>query len=414
MKVAILHYSAPPVVGGVEAVIQAHSRLLVEAGYSVTVVAGAGDGGAFSSGVNFVRIAEMDSQHPQILKASQQLEQGRIPVDFEPLASKLEQTLQPILKEADCAIVHNVFTKHFNLPLTVALFRILDRRGIPNCIAWSHDFSWSSPHSSTKVFPGYPWDLLRTYRSDVTQVVVSEARREELAHLYGCSPKQITVIYNGVDADELLGLSSTGKTLVNKLNLLSSDLVLLMPVRITQAKNIEQGIRVTAALKSKGVHPKLVVTGPPDPHDEKSMDYFHQLRKLRNDRNVLDEVRFVCEESGQPDQIYGIDMPVVGELYRTADLVFMPSHREGFGMAVLEAGLVGIPVFSTEIPAAIEIGQEDVFLMAPEDPPEQVAARILDWAESNPTYRLRKRVRQQSTWRAIFFQKVVPLLEKSG
>ena len=42
-RTAILHYSAPPVVGGVEAVMLAHARTFVAAGLEVTVIAGRGE-----------------------------------------------------------------------------------------------------------------------------------------------------------------------------------------------------------------------------------------------------------------------------------------------------------------------------------------------------------------------------------
>jgi hypothetical protein len=60
-----------------------------------------------------------------------------------------------ILRRFDHLIVHNVFTKHFNLPLTAALFELLDAQRIPHCIAWCHDFTWTSPHSRSKVHAGY-------------------------------------------------------------------------------------------------------------------------------------------------------------------------------------------------------------------------------------------------------------------
>ena len=41
-RVAILHYAAPPIVGGVESTIYHHARLLAGAGYAVTVIAGRG------------------------------------------------------------------------------------------------------------------------------------------------------------------------------------------------------------------------------------------------------------------------------------------------------------------------------------------------------------------------------------
>ena len=48
---AILHYSASPVIGGVEAVIDAHVHLLTEAGYSVAVIAGQGEAASFPESV---------------------------------------------------------------------------------------------------------------------------------------------------------------------------------------------------------------------------------------------------------------------------------------------------------------------------------------------------------------------------
>ena len=45
-KTAIIHYSAPPVIGGVEAVIQAHVEVMARLDYPVTVVAGRGEADA--------------------------------------------------------------------------------------------------------------------------------------------------------------------------------------------------------------------------------------------------------------------------------------------------------------------------------------------------------------------------------
>ena len=42
MKIAILHYSAPPVIGGVESVLAHHAKLMVSAGHEVQVIAGIG------------------------------------------------------------------------------------------------------------------------------------------------------------------------------------------------------------------------------------------------------------------------------------------------------------------------------------------------------------------------------------
>jgi mannosylglucosylglycerate synthase len=410
-KVGILHYSASPVIGGVENVILAHVRLFLEQAYPVTVLAGRGEKGALPLGTEYIGIPQLDSQHSQTLDMSQELEQGRVPPDFEKMVAQLAEMLTPVLQPFDVLIVHNVLTKHFNLPLTAALFRLLDQGLIQRCVAWCHDLTWTSPNSRAKVFPGYPWDLLRTQRSDITYVTVSQERQRELAGLFGCPPEQIQVIYNGVDPQELLALSDEGMHLINRLNLWDSDLNLLMPVRVTQAKNMELALHVVASLKARGIRPKLIVTGPPDPHERMNMEYFQGLLNLREELGVLDEMRFVYESGPNAEEPFIVEMPIVAALLRLSEALFMPSHREGFGMPVLEAGLAGIPVFcSTRVPAANEIGGQDILSFSPDVNADQVADLILNWMENSPVFRLRRRVRQSLTWRSIFQRQILPLL----
>ena len=411
MKVAILHYSAPPVVGGVESVIQAHSQLMTAAGYPVTVLAGAGDVKAMPPGTDFVMIPELGTRHPDIVQASLELEQGRYPVNFNALVADIASQIEHKIRSADRVIVHNIFTKHFNLPLTAAVCNLLDEGKLRGCIAWCHDFSWTSPHSRSRVYPGYPWDLLRTPRKDIHYVTVSQARQRELSGLFGCSIKEIQVVYNGVEPQELLGLSENGMALIERLDLWEADLVLLMPVRVTQAKNIELAIRLAGVLKKFCVKPKLILTGPPDPHDHNNMAYFKELLSLRRDLGVEQEMLFVYENGPDTNQPFTIDLRVVGDLYRMSDALFMPSHREGFGMPILEAGLVGMPVFCTQVPASVELGGQDIITFGEDADPHEIGDLIMNWAMHDPVWRLRRRIRQSLTWQSIFQQAILPMLQ---
>ena len=420
-RTAILHYTAPPVIGGVEAVMLAHGQAFVEAGYPVTLVAGRGEPEAMPPGVDLNLLPLLDSQHEQVLEIQAELEEGRVPDQFADLADQIYRQLVVTLQPYDNVIVHNVFTKRFNLPLTAALFRLLDTggpSGSTHYIAWCHDFDWTSPRSRSKVHPGYPWGLLRTYREEMTYAVVSVERQRSLVELLGCPLEKVLVVYNGVNPGQLLGLSEEGEALIERLNLFQSDLALLMPVRVTRAKNIEFALRVVAALKDRGCQVKLVLTGPPAPHDETSMDYFRSLLDLRKDLGVEQEMHFVFESG--PDSAeaategFIVDYPVVADLYRACDVMFMPSHQEGFAMPVLEAGLVGMPVFCTAVPAAVEIGGDDVVVFSESEEPAEVADRLLAWAEGSPLHRLRRRVREQYTWEAIFRRQIQPLLLRAG
>jgi mannosylglucosylglycerate synthase len=409
-KTAILHYTAPPIIGGVEGVIQAHARVFDQFGYPLTVIAGRGNGSAFPSSVDYLEMPEIDSQHPTILQIAEALKNGHIPGDFGRCVERFVAALAPVLEEFDHLIVHNILTKQYNLPLTTAIFRLLDAGSLPNTIAWVHDIAWTSKNSRRHLHDGYPWDLLKTYHDNLTYVVVSKMRQRELAGLFGCELKDIQVIYNGVDTDITLHLTNEGQELIQRLDLLEADLLIIMPVRVTRLKNVEFSIRVLAELKKHFDNPRLVLTGPPDPHNQDSTEYFHQLQALRKEVGVEQEMRFVFESGHQKDEGYEIGLDVVGDLYRISDLLFMPSHTEGFGMPILEAGLVGIPVFTSHIPAADEIGQDHVHFLDIDGAPAETADLIADVILSSPTSRFRREVRQSYTWQSIFSKQIAPLI----
>jgi mannosylglucosylglycerate synthase len=413
-RIGILHYSAAPRVGGVESVISAHARLLSEAGYRTTVLAGVGQQKAMPADAQLVCLPELDSLHPEIRKLSVELERGSLPADFMRVVQRLEQSLLPRVRELDLLIVHNVFTKHFNLPLTAALAHLLDNRRIAGCIAWCHDLTWMSPRSRSRVHAGYPWDLLRTYRSDMRYVAVSEKRRQEMLQMFEKPSARIEVVHNGVESGELLGLSAAGSALIGRMKLWQADVILLAPVRVTQAKNLELALRVVAELKSRGVRPKFVVTGPPDPHDAASRGYFEDLLALRSRLGLEDEFHFVFESGPRSHEAYMIDEGLVAELLRVSDALFMPSHREGFGMPVLEAGLVGVRVFCADtIPAAHELASDEVVTFSPAADAGQLAELVLQTLNADPKYCLRRRVRQEFDWHMVFEREILPLLAES-
>lgn len=409
-RIVILHYSVPPVIGGVESVIEAHATQFVAAEFPLKIIAGRGDHAALPQGVEFVHIPEIDSQHPDILAATGLLNQGIMPENFMSLTENLVNKLRPELTNCDHLIVHNILTKHFNLPLTAALVQLMEEGVVSHTIAWCHDLTWTSPHSRKNVYPEPPWTLLKKSVKNTTYVAISEKRREEVADSFNCDLDSILVIHSGVDPQSLLALSDEEMELVNRLELWASDLILLMPVRITEAKNIELAMRVTKELLTLKHSPKLVISGPPDPHDSANMQYYQSLRTLKSELGLDDNVHFVFESGPDPDRGYLIESPVVSGLYRVADAMFMPSHREGFGMPILEAGLIGIPIISTDIPAVQDMQLKDALIFDQDIDPLQLSKRIADWMDQKPEHRFKVEVRQNKTWKAIFDKQILPLL----
>jgi glycosyltransferase involved in cell wall biosynthesis len=407
-SIGIIHFAAPPIIGGVESTIYHHARLLVTVGFKVTVIAGRGE--PFHSQVDLINIPEIDSRHPTIQQVSKELTQEEVPVQFNLLRDHIIEQLYPILANTDVCIVHNAITLHKNLPLTAALRKLSDLSDI-NLIAWCHDFAWQDPLYAADLNPAYPWDLLKTVWPGVRYVTVSEHRRLRLATMLNIPPDSIKVIHPGVDPTEFFKFEPTTQRLIEDLNLLEATPLLLLPARITRRKNIEFSLRVTAELKHHYPNVTLVITGPPGPHNPKNVAYLDSLNQLSKELDITSAVHFLYEYGEDQQPLYISDQ-VISDFYQLADILLFPSRREGFGIPVLEAGLARIPVFAADIPSVQESAGEFAHLFDPEGDPEIVAQAIIESLESNQTFQFRKRVIHNFTWKAVLEQELVPLLEE--
>ncbi|MCC7103999.1 MAG: glycosyltransferase family 4 protein, partial [Chloroflexi bacterium] len=287
LHVGLLHFTSPPIVGGVEAIIGFQARGLRRRGHLVRAMAGRG--GRFSRDIEYLRMPELDSKSARLLEINRELAAGVVSAGFERFVEELEQTLRARLADLDVCIIHNALTLHFHLPLTVALHR-LAAGGARGLVGWCHDLSWTNPLYQDNVREGYPWTLLKRRAPGITYVVVSELRRAELAALMGVPPADLRVIPAGVSVATKLRLRRSTQDLLAAYELLEAEPFLLAPARITRRKNIELAIRVIAELRTLGLRPRLLVTGPRGPHDPASNAYVNELLALRASLGVQREV----------------------------------------------------------------------------------------------------------------------------
>src|SRR5688500_12171561 len=115
-KIALLHYSAPPVVGGVESVLGHHARLMADAGHQVQIVAGRGE--QTDPRIPFLHLPLADSRHPEVLALKAELDAGQLPATFARLADSLTASFNEVLVDVDMLIAHNVRSLNKNIALT--------------------------------------------------------------------------------------------------------------------------------------------------------------------------------------------------------------------------------------------------------------------------------------------------------
>jgi len=405
MNIAILHYSVPPIVGGVESVIAHHARMMSAAGHSVRLIAGRGE--SMNQQIPLTTIPLADSRHPRVTEMKERLDNGEVTKDFTSLRDELAGQLLSALSGADILIAHNVCSLNKNLTLTAALHQLHASRKLPRLILWHHDLAWTTPRYQPELHDGYPWDLLRRDWGDITHVVVSELRRAELAELMKIEPASIHMIPDGVDIARFYKLETQTQELLEQTHLLESAPILLLPVRVTPRKNIELALHALAELKKQFPKACLVVTGPLGPHNVNNIEYFEMLKSLRSQLGLQGSVHFLAElvDSFLPDE-------VIADFYRVADALLFPSREEGFGIPLIEAAFSHLPAFCADIPPLRALGLKDAIFFPPDEDPAQVAALIAGYFHSSSAARLSMRVRSSYSWDAIYRQNIAPLLKK--
>lgn len=401
MHIALIHYSAPPVVGGVESVLAQHARLMAQAGHSVRIIAARGE--RLSEHIPLVSLPLIDSRHPRVLAAKAELDRGVVPADFEPLTSEITHALQQALTDVDVLIAHNVCSLHKNLMLTAAIQRLEQ----PRKILWHHDLAWTTPRYQAELYDGDPWDLLRTDWG-ARHVVVSELRQRELAELLQIPIESIAVVPNGIDQAAFFKLSPITLVLLQQIDLSHAAPILLLPVRLTPRKNIELALRTLAALRRDMREAILIVTGPLGAHNPANAAYFEKLKDMRAELNLAGAAYFLAELSDTylPDE-------VIADFYRLADALFMPSREEGFGIPIIEAAFSRLPVFCTDIAPLQALGGAEASYFSPDADPADVAQSIVARLQRAVTYQFASRVRRNFAWEHIYRDHIAPLLEEA-
>jgi glycosyltransferase involved in cell wall biosynthesis len=397
-RVVLLHYSSPPVVGGVESVLAEQARWLRAAGYRVRIVTGKG------AGPEVEVVPLLYGRHPEVVRAHAAAASGQAAL-VEALQERIAAELAPRLEGSVC-LAHNVFTLAKNLPLLAALHRLVASGLGCRWVAWTHDVAWDNPAEVQRVPDGPLRELLRRPAAGVTYVAISEAVRASLVRHLGLDASCVPVVPPGVSLEGLRLVGPQARRVLEELPWRDRYPVLLVPVRVTRRKNLELAVRVAACLRARGLDPLVVVTGPLGAHTAANARYLEELRELRSCLEVQDHVVFLAERGIR------CSPRTVGELYLQCDAVLVPSVLEGFGLPVAEAGLLRVPVFCSRIPPAEEVADGLAHFFDPEEPAESVADRIASELSGDRAARLRRRVLERFGSERVAREALIPLVER--
>lgn len=350
MRIALLHYTKSPVVGGVERVIRDQARAMNQLGHEAAVI------------------------------------------DREDWRCR-------IASEWDAIIVHNVFSMPFDLEWTRELTVAVAESESVRWINWVHDVAALNP-----AYRGTPWMEPVPH---AIHVAVSEVRAAEWREVAGLAPDEVLVIPNGIDPGTVLGLTRRVEELLMGPKLQKAEWIGLLPARLVRRKNIELGIEVIAELKRSGMEAVLWVTGAPDPHQLDGGVYLKELKLLADERGVIEKIQFL----GEAGELTDAD---VVSLYRVADALFFPSASEGFGLPLLEAILHRLPVWCTDLPAHREVLQGvPAHWFSVNITARELAVEIMQSVKNDLNSGVSRQVMREHSWSRLCKERLEPLLTQA-
>ncbi len=200
---------------------------------------------------------------------------------------------------------------------------------------------------------------------------VSRSVRTSAVDLGLTSPDRIEVLRagsgQGVDTDNEFfpGAVPPGLVLATRRELDVADdaPVVLFVGRLVRDKGVVELLHAWQIVRKRFSEARLVLVGPYEPRDPVPHTAIEQLAADASVRHVR-----------------WTDTPVL--YYAMADLVVLPTYREGFPNVLLEAGAMGLSVVATKVPGcvdAVEDGRTGT-LVAPRCP-EALATAILAYLE---------------------------------
>jgi glycosyltransferase involved in cell wall biosynthesis len=143
------------------------------------------------------------------------------------------------------------------------------------------------------------------------------------------------------------------------------DLVILCMARLAADKGIQYLIEAATTLPRTGRQLQIVIAGDGPARD--------RLEKLAANLNVRDRVRFLGFRED------------VGDLLAAADLVVLPSLREGLSISLLEAMAAGKPIIATSIGSQREVASHaDMARLVPAASAAALSEAIVRLADNPP------------------------------
>ncbi len=336
--------------------------------------------------------------------------------------TKIAEGLKDKLKEISLCFVHDIFYHEAYYLHNLALREVQPQ--LPNLrfIVFTHSYPLNRPIQITGKTAGYYTPMPNTRYAYPTRSGI-----EALAHQYSVPEGRCYVVYHGIPLIE--EMTEVVQTIHHKVDLLSPDIVIVAPARLTEGKQLEKIVQLAGAMRIMGEVSVRVISGDFATKDTLSEAYKHTI-KVKGAQYGLGEQDVVFTSDLGYEK--GMDHESILELFALSNIYVCPSKSETFSLTAFEAASKGnILVLNENVPALKEIGEElgayfmkwdarlmgrDILQTYEEEEATYYgfhAKRILQLLASNNVIKGKTKVRQRFSESWIWYNQLAPLIEEA-
>lgn len=273
---------------------------------------------------------------------------GTVHDTFQAEAETVAEDLVKHLADVDVCLIHDIHYQGWHLLHNVAL-RIA-QQSLPQLriIAFTHSAPVNRP---LKVSP--PLSARYSPMPRTIYVYPTGAGIPALAKQYNVPEGRCRVVNNSLDL--LSDFSIDLKKIASKVDLLTPDILIIYPGRLTPGKQFEKVAALAGAIRRKTELAVTVVFCDFPSLDIKSANYKQIIRQSGYKAGLEEKQINFTSDLGYPA---GFPRSAVLELFTLSNLFICPSYSESFGLTVLEAASRGnFLVLNQAVPALDELGR---------------------------------------------------------
>lgn len=252
------------------------------------------------------------------------------------------------LSDVDICIMHDIHYQSWHLVHNVAIRKAQESLPHIKFIAFTHSVPADRPPNLQ-----WPFSARFTPMPRTIYVYPTQGGRPALAKQYGVAEERCRVVNNSLDL--LANMSEDTIKISQQIDLLSPDILIIYPGRLTPGKRFDKLAAFAGAIKSKiGKSVKVIFCDFPCIDIEPNI-YKKIIHKTGEQFGLLEKDLHFTSDLGYP---MGFPRQGVLELFTLSNLFISPSYSESFGLTILEAASRGnFLVLNEAVPALEELGK---------------------------------------------------------